>query len=64
MPLKQGSSDKTISSNISELSKKPGKVRSKAISTLSKRLGISREQAKQRQAVAIALSSARPRKTR
>jgi hypothetical protein len=64
MPLKQGSSDKTISSNISELSKKPGKARSKAISTLSKRLGISREQAKQRQAVAIALSSARPRKTR
>lgn len=61
MPIKKGSSRKTISSNISELSKKPSKSRDKAINTLAKRLGITREQAKQRQAVAIALSSARPK---
>lgn len=38
--------------------KKPGKTRSKGISTLSKRLGVSKEEAKQRQAVAIALNKA------
>lgn len=59
MPLKSGKSQKTISANISELMKKPSKPRAKAIKTLSKRLGISKEQAKRRQAVAIALSSAR-----
>ena len=38
--------------------KKPGKTRSKAISTLAKNQGITRKQAKQKQAVAIALSTA------
>lgn len=58
MPLKKGKSQKTISANIKELMKKPGKARSKGISTLSKRLGVSKEEAKQRQAVAIALRKA------
>lgn len=39
--------------------KRPGASRAKGIRTLSKRLGISREEAKRRQAVAIALSSAK-----
>jgi hypothetical protein len=58
MPLKRGKSQKTISANIKELMKSPGKTRAKSIKTLSTRLGISREEAKQRQAVAIALSTA------
>lgn len=58
MPLKTGKSQKTITTNIKELMKKPGKTRSKGISTLSKKLGVSREEAKQRQAVAIALNKA------
>lgn len=58
MPLKRGSSQRTISTNIKELMDKPGKTRSKSIKTLSKRLGISGKEAKQRQAVAIALSTA------
>ncbi len=58
MPLKRGKSQKTISTNIKELMKKPGKTRTKAIKTLSTRLGITPEEAKQRQAVAIALSTA------
>lgn len=58
MPLKKGKTQKTISSNIKELMKKPGKTRSKAIKTLSTRLGITTEEAKQRQAVAIALNTA------
>ena len=58
MPLKKGKSQKTISTNIKELMKKPGKARSKGVSTLAKKLGISREKAKQRQAVAIALNAA------
>lgn len=58
MALKSGRSQKTISSNIRELMDKPGQTRSKGIRTLSKRLGISQKQAKQRQAVAIALSTA------
>jgi hypothetical protein len=58
MPLKRGSSQRTISTNIKELMNKPGKTRSKGIKTLSKQLGITTKEAKQRQAVAIALSSA------
>jgi hypothetical protein len=58
MPLKTGKSQKTISSNISELMKKPGKTRAKGVRTLSKRLGVSSEEAKRRQAVAIALQKA------
>ena len=58
MPLKRGSSQKTISSNIRELMDKPGKTRSKGIKTLSKRLGVSTAEAQRRQAVAIALSTA------
>jgi hypothetical protein len=58
MPLKRGTSQRTISANISELMGKPGKTRSKGIKTLSKQLGITAKEAKQRQAVAIALSSA------
>lgn len=63
MPLKSGKSQKTISVNIKELHKSPGKTRAKSIRTLSKRLGITREEAKRRQAVAIALSAAgKPRR--
>lgn len=58
MPLKRGSSQKTISSNIRELMDKPGKTRNKGIKTLSKRLGIPTKEAQRRQAVAIALSTA------
>lgn len=59
MPLKRGSSDKTISANISELIKdKPGKSRKKAIASIARKQGISRKQAEQKQAVAIALSKA------
>ena len=58
MPLKRGGSKKVISTNIRELMKKPGKAREKSIKTLSKRLGITKEEAKRRQAVAIALTSA------
>ena len=58
MPLKKGKSQKTISKNIKELMKKPSKARSKGVSTLAKKQGISRKEAQRKQAVAIALSSA------
>ena len=38
--------------------KKPSKARAKGISTLAKRMGISREEAQRRQAVAISLRAA------
>ena len=38
--------------------KKPSKARSKGIGTLAKRMGITREEAQRRQAVAIALRAA------
>lgn len=59
MPLKSGKSQKTISSNIKELMKKPGKTRSKAIKTIAQQSGLTGEQAKQKQAIAIALSKAK-----
>jgi hypothetical protein len=59
MPLKQGSSQRTISANISELMDKPGKTRSKGIKMLSKQLGVTPKEAQQRQAIAIALATAR-----
>ena len=40
MPLKRGKSQKTISTNIKELMKKPSKARAKGVSTLAKRTGI------------------------
>lgn len=58
MPLKRGKSGKTISTNIKELMKKPSKARAKGISTLAKRMGITREEAQRRQAVAISLRAA------
>lgn len=58
MPLKQGKSQKTISSNIHELMTKPGKTRSKAIKTLAKSQGITKKEAQRKQAIAIALSTA------
>lgn len=55
---KGGTKSKRVSSTIKELMKdKPGKARAKAISTIAKKQGITREQAKQRQAVAIALQN-------
>jgi hypothetical protein len=58
MPIKKGSSQNTISKNIDELMKKPSKTRAKAVSTLAKKLGITSKEARRRQAVAIALSTA------
>ena len=58
MPLKRGKSQKTISTNIKELMKKPSKARAKGVRTLAKRMGTSREEAQRRQAVAIALRAA------
>ncbi len=59
MPLKSGKSQKTISSNIKELMNKPGKTRSKAVKTIARQSGLTEEQAKQKQAIAIALSKAK-----
>ena len=61
MPLKKGKNQKIISVNIKELAKKKsvGKSRKKAISTLSKKRGISKAQSQRLQAVAIALGKSR-----
>ena len=61
MPLKKGKSQKIISENIKELSKKKsvGKSRKKAISTLAKKRRISKAQAQRLQAVAIVLGKSR-----
>lgn len=65
MPLKKGSSQKTISANISELNKsKVSKGRQKAINTLASKKGISKKKAKQRLSVAIALQKAGKRDKR
>ena len=58
MPLKRGKSKKTISKNVKELMKKPSKARSKGVSTLAKKLGVTKKEAQKRQAVAIALNAA------
>jgi len=58
MPLKRGKSKKTVSKNITELMKKPSKARSKGVSTLAKKLGVTKKEAQKRQAVAIALNAA------
>ncbi len=58
MPLKSGSSKKTIASNIKELaSSMPGAARAKGIKTMMKR-GMSAKEAKIKQAVAISYAKA------
>ncbi len=59
MPLKKGSSSRTVNSNISELMNKPSKKRKKAIDTIANKYNISKKQAQQKQAVAIAISTAK-----
>lgn len=59
MPLKSGSSKKTIQKNIKELTtSKPSAAREKGIKTLAKKKGISTKAAKAIQATAIAYSKA------
>jgi hypothetical protein len=60
MALKKGKSDETVSENIKELMhEKPDARRKKAIKTIAKKKKITFHEAKQKQAVAIALSKAR-----
>lgn len=63
MPLKVGTSQKTISTNIKELmGKTPSTKRRKAIKTVSKASSIKPKAAKQKQAIAIALTKAKKKK--
>lgn len=59
MPLKKGKSKKAISANIHELMNAPGKTRAKAIKTIAEKSGLPMKEAQRRQAVAIALSTAK-----
>ena len=60
MPLKTGSSKSTIEKNIRELvSSAPSSSRKKAIDTIAKKQGISKKEAKIKQAVAISHDKAR-----
>ena len=59
MPIKKGKSQKTITANIHELMNAPGKIRAKAVKTIAEKSGISTKEAQRRQAVAIALNTAR-----
>lgn len=59
MPLKKGKSQKAISANIRELLTTPGKTRTKAVKTIAEKAGISTKEAQHRQAVAIALATAK-----
>ena len=59
MPLKKGTSQRTISANISELNKSNAtKGRQKAINTLAAKKGISKKKAKQTLSIAIGLNKA------
>lgn len=61
--LLQGVSKKIISKNISELvNSNPGNNRKKAIQTMMKRSGVDYQTAKNKQAVAIAMSKAHHKK--
>lgn len=59
MPLKKGKSQKVITANIQELMNVPGKTRAKAVKTIAEKSGISTKEAQRRQAVAIALNTAK-----
>ena len=59
MPLKKGKSKKTISANIHELMNTPGKTRAKAVKSIAEKSGITTKEAQRRQAVAIALNTAK-----
>lgn len=57
MPLDKSKSKKAFGKNVSELQRsKPGKKRRKAINTLAKKMGITKEAAKRRISLAISYS--------
>lgn len=59
MALKKGKNDEVVSENIKELMHgRPDAQRKKAIETIAKKQKITKREAKQKQAVAIALSEA------
>lgn len=60
MPLKPGTSKKTVSYNIGELMHtKPSASRAKGIATMAKHMGLSYGKAKQKQAQIIAYRKAK-----